>query len=323
MNENLKNLLFLKLFIFLSFTALQAQNVTRKECFPFEKLAAEQRKKAEELLLKALDGEALYTLVGGLKPMSSSFQSFQLQVNLPRIEFAEAEKTAAALGAKKPEELSAEEKSRLNQAKQAIERKQTLEKIAETKAIFEQWRCGDEIYADMQHYAQTYEGKRHYDTIIFSRPSLKRMLAEKIDFFSRLGIVSNSHPLEVLYAVEYNQTGARFGGYGYLFGYPDYAVKFFVQASDEEKFTGKFVERSFITLPTFAGANRFVYAVPKNYTETEIDKALRAKADRIFNEYKRRRAEYIGEGKKGVVEMMRDWLCASQNSCSPINAKFN
>lgn len=322
MKQILKNCLWVKLMILFFLTALQAQNVSRKECFPFEKLPTEQRKKAEELLLKALDGESLYTLAGGLKPMSSSFQSVQLAVNLPRMEFAEAEKVTAALAAKKPEDLTAEEKSRLAQAKLSVDRKQALDKISETKKIFEHWRCGDEIYADMQYYAQVYENKRHYDTVVFSRSSLKRVVAEKMDFFSRLGIVPESHPLEVLYAVEYNQTGARFGGYGYLFGYPDYAVKFFVQASDEEKFTGKFIERSFISLPSFAGENRFVYAVPKGYVETETDKALRAKAETIFNEYKRRRAEYIGEGKKGVVEMLRDWFCSSQNNCSPSSVKF-
>lgn len=318
----LKKCLWIKLLLLSLLTATQAQNVSRKDCFPFENLPLAQRQKAEDLLLKALDGESLYTLIGGLKPMSSSFKSFQLQVGLPRIEFAEAEKTNAALGAKKAEDLSNEEKSRLAVAKQAIERKRVLDEIAKTKKIFEHWRCGDEIYADMQHYAQIYDGKRHYDTVVFSRSSLKRMLAEKADFFSRLGIVPNSHPLEVLYAVEYNQTGARFGGYGYLFGYPDYAVKFFVQASDEEKFTGKFVERSFISLPTFAGENRFVYAVPKGYIETETDKTLRTKAESVFNEYKRRRSAYIGDGKKGVVEMLRDWFCRPQNTCSPSNLKF-
>lgn len=322
MKQILKKILWVNLLILISLTASQAQNVSRKECFPFEKLTIEQRKKAEELLLKVLDGEGLYTLAGGLKPMSSGFQSFQLQVNLPRMEFAEAEKVVGALAAKKPEDLTAEEKSRLTQAKQSVDRKQTLDKISEMKTIFEQWRCGDEIYADTHHYAQIYEGKRHYDTVVFSRPSLKRMLTEKIDFFSRFGVTPNAHPLEALYAIEYDESGARFGGYGYLFGYPDYAVSFFVQASDEEKFTGRFVTRSFISLPTFAGDNRFVYAVPKGYVETETDKTLRAKTEKIFNEYKRRRAEYIGEGKKGVVEMVRDWFCSSQNNCSPSSVKL-
>jgi hypothetical protein len=253
-------------------TALQAQTGARSECFAFEKLPPEQRKTAEEMLLKALDGEALYTIVGGIKPMSSGFQTFQMQVSMPRVELAEAEITLRELNSKEAEELTPDEKRRLNQSKQAVERKQALDKIAQTRAIFERWQCGGDIFADVHHYAKVYEGKRFYDAVVFSRSRLREMLAAKADFFSRWGITSNSHPLDVLYAVEYNETGARFGGYGYLSGYPDYAVEFFVRASDEEEFSGKFVERSFQSLPTFAGEHRFVYAVPKNHVENELIK---------------------------------------------------
>ncbi len=101
----------------------------------------------------------------------------------------------------------------------------------------------------------------------------------------------------------------------------NYAVEFFVRAADEEKFSGNFVERLSYSLPTVAGEHRFVYAVPKNYLENEIDKALRAKAERIFNEYKRRRAEYIGAGKKGIGEMTRDWFCDAKGKFSPLEAR--
>lgn len=298
-----------------------AQSVARRDCFPFEKLPTEQRKQAEELLLKALDSEALYTIVGGLKPMSSGFQSFQIQVQLPRVEPAEAEKTIGELEGKKAEESSADEKRRLSQAKNAVERRQTLDKINETRQIFAQWRCGeDELFADVHHFARTFEGKRFLDAVVFARPATRKMLAEKSNFFSRWGITENSHPLEILYAVDTDETGARFGGYGYLFGYPDYAVRFFVEAAAEEEFTGRFVERDFLSIPTVKSEkNGFVYAVPKGYREAEADENLRAKAMRIFTSYQRRRAKYVGEGKKGVVEMVRDWFCAAEK-CSPRNA---
>lgn len=319
-----KIFLALNLFLFLFIIAAEAQTTAqRADCFAFETLPAAERRKAEALLLKALDGEALYTIVGGLKPMSSGFQSFRMMVELPRMEAAEAEKTIGELGAKKEEALTNQEKGRLSLAKRSIERRDTLKEIDETKRIFGKWRCGEELYADIHHYAQSYEGRRFYDAVVFSRPALAQMLAAKIDFFSRIGVTAESQPLETLYAVEYNQSSQRFAGYGYLFGYPDYAVRFFVEASDDEKFTGKFVERGFINLPTVSGDSRFVYAVPKNHAENEADKTLRAKADKIFNEYKRRRAEYIGEGKKGVAEMMRDWFCDANGRCAAGNARLN
>jgi hypothetical protein len=321
---NLKKIWLLSLLFLVCFISLKAQSAPRADCFPFEKMPADQRKRAEELLLKALDGEALYTIVGHIKPMSSGFQTFQLTVRIPRTDSSEAEKTVLQLGAKKAEELTNDEKVRLSQAKQAIERQQMLGKIADTRQILENWHCGGELFADVQHYARTYEGKRFFDTVVFSRPRLRQMLTEKRDFFSRWGISSDSHPLEVLYAMEYDETGAREGGYGYMFGYPDYAVRFFVESSNEEKFTGRFVERDFRSIPTFAReTNAFVYAVPKGQVENEVDKTLRAQAERIFTSYKRRRAEYIGEGKRGVVEMLRDWFCNSQDGCLPRRAKID
>ncbi len=262
----------------LTFSNLSAGQ--RSECFPFERLPAEKRAKANDLLLKALDSEALYTIVGGLKPMSSGFANFQIEVRSPKDE------------------------------KKAAERRQKLTDLAETREILTHFRCGGIIFADVQHFAKIFDGKRFSDAVVFHRPSLAAMIKAKSDFFERWNITEGSHPLQVLYAVEYDQAGARFGGYGYLFGYPDYAVRFFVQAAAEEEFTGKFVERDFYAIPMFSSpTNRFVYAVPKGHVENEHDSALKGKALKIFEEYKTKREKYIGDGKKGVVELLRVWLC--------------
>ena len=258
----------------------------RSECFPFEKLSPGKRKAAEELLLKALDSEALYTIVGDLKPMSSDFTNFQTEIRIPRDE------------------------------KKAEERRNTLAKINDTREILRHFKCGENLFADIHHFAKSFEGKRFSDAVIFNRKNLTRMLKDKSVFFDRWAITPNSEPLQVLYAVDYDETGARFGGYGYLFGYPDYAIRFFVEAADEEDFSGKFVERDFFSNPTFSSPkNGFVYAVPKGQTETEVDKALKTKAMKIFEDYQIRREKYIGEGKKGVTEMLRDWLCDEKKSC--------
>ncbi len=275
-------------FLILSFSVLTFGQ--RNECFPFEKLSPEKRKVAEELLLKALDSEALYTIVSDLKPMSSGFTNFQTEIRPPRDE------------------------------KKADERRNTLAKISDTREILRHFKCSENLFADIHHFAKSFEGKRFSDAVIFNRSNLSAMLKSKSAFFERWAITENSHPLQVLYAVDYDETGARFGGYGYLFGYPDYAIRFFVQAADEEDFSGKFIERDFFSNPTFSSPkNGFVYAVPKGQTETEVDKLLKTKAIKIFDEYKLRRDKYIGEGKKGVVEMMRDWFCDEKGNC---NAKM-
>lgn len=111
--------IFVCVFLF-TVSAAAGQTVGRSECFPFERLAPEKRERAETLLLKALDGEALHTIAGDLKPMSSGFQSFRVETRLPRQSAAETEKTAQTLGAKKADELKDDEKRQLAAACSAI-----------------------------------------------------------------------------------------------------------------------------------------------------------------------------------------------------------
>ncbi len=318
------NSIFIVFFIvvFSACTAF-AQTSARQDCFPFERLAPEQRKKADDLLLKALDSEALYTIVGDIKPMSSGFASFQTSVREPRgIDDAEA---AALLEKYRTEDtrknLSDEEKRKLRTAEEVVKRKNGLREIEEARKILMLWRCGedDSFYADVQHFYRTFDGKRYSEAVIVNRKTLRQMLLTRADFFSRWAITPASHPLQVLYAIETDVTGgARFGGYGYLFGYPEYAVNFFVNAAAEEEFTGEFVERDFYSVPTFSRpTNGFVWATAKNHVENEADKAIKEKAARIFNEYKMRRVRYIGENKKGVIELIRDWFCTANGTCSP------
>jgi hypothetical protein len=130
--------------------------------------------------------------------------------------------------------------------------------------------------------------------------------------------------MEVLMAVEYERSSARNGGYGFLFGYPENAVRFFVESVDHEEWTGEFVERDFYSVPTFSRpTNGFVWAVPKGYAETENDRNIKRRALAVLEEYKSRRARYIGEGKPGVVALLRDWFDNGHGKYSPRFAKVS
>ncbi len=275
--------------VFVSATLAGKASVTeRSECFPFESLPPERRAKAEALLLKALDSEALYTIVGGIKPMSSGFVNFNFPVREPRQD--EARKEYAA----------------------------SLASIRETREMLSLWRCGGEVFAEVQHFSRVFEGKRFAEGVVFNSTALRRMLGERSGFFARWGITPESHPLTVLYAVENADATPRFAGYGYLFGYPEHAVRFFVEAANEEEFTGKFVERDFYSIGTFAGdTNRFVFAVPKGQKEGEEDAALKRRAQEVFAEFRTGLARFIGEGKAGAVELLRDWFCDEAGRCDP------
>jgi hypothetical protein len=279
MNRILALLPIICLFAFLA----PAAWASRCECFPTERLPADLRPKSEALLLKALDSEALYTIVGGLKPMSSGFASFKFSVEKP-----------------------------------------DLAMIEETRRLLSVWRCGDTLYADVQHFAATYDDEktkekiRFAESYVFNRPALAGKIEQYQDYFAPYGITPNAHPMEVLMTIEHSQQSHRWRGLGYLFGFPLYAVDFFVGAGEEEQRTGKFVGRDFYSIPTFVAAERhFVWAVPKGHEERDEDRAIKSRAAMILAEYQKRRARYIGPGKRGVVKMLRDWLNNGKDCCSP------
>lgn len=273
------------LLLLLSFQTL-ADGVPRAQCFPTEKLPPELRAKSEELLLKALDSETLYTLIGGMKPMSSGVASFKFAVKQP-----------------------------------------DLQEIEEARQALAAWRCGDELFADVRHFAQTYEDSktkeltRAAEAVVLNLPALSATVSKYADYFAPFGLTPHAHPIEVLMAIEYSQPTSRWRGYGHLFGFPSYAVDFFVKAGESEKQTGKFVERDFLSIPTFgAEKHQFVWAVPKGYVEQDEDRVIRARAAEILAAYRERRARFIGAGKAGVSELLRDWFDDGKGFCQPSNA---
>jgi hypothetical protein len=257
-------------------TAAPAAGVPRTECFPIESLPADLRPRAEQLLLKALDGEALYTIVGGLKPMSSGWVSHRFKVDAP--DLAAAEKDRQVLGA---------------------------------------LRCGNEVFATLQPFWRVYEGTRTLDGFLYHRRGVARAVRDHARFFAFYGLTPSSNPVEVTMAFEVDETSQRNRGYGYLFGYPDHAVDFFVRSDAEQRKTKKLVPRDFLHIPTFEGEqHRFVYAVPKGQAPNEVDLALKRSALPILAYYRKLRPKYIGLGKPGVVALLRDWFDDGKGRCS-------
>jgi hypothetical protein len=201
--------------------------------------------------------------------------------------------------------------------------KPDLAQIEETRRLLSVWRCGDWLYADVQHFAamvndeKTKEKIRFAEAVVFNRPALAGKIGQYPAFFAPYGITPSAHPMEALMTIEHSQESPRWRGFGYLFGYPLYAVDFFVAASEEKQWTGKFVERDFYSVPTLVAAERqFVWAVPKGHQEGEEDRAIKSRAAQILAEYQKRRAQYIGPGKRGVVKMLRDWV-NDDGACRP------
>ncbi|MFQ5790473.1 MAG: hypothetical protein ACE5JI_08365 [Acidobacteriota bacterium] len=256
------------------------RGVPREQCFPTELLPPPLRLKSEELLLKALDNEALYSFIGGLKPMSTFIE---FRIPLDDLDLAPLEETRRALTV---------------------------------------WKCGEDLYADVHHFAEPHQGRLYAEAAVWNRRLLSDLILRHHPFFTRFGITPSAHPMEVVMAIEYHRGVDRLKGYGYLYGYPDYAVEFFAAAEAEKMRSHRSVERDIVSIPTYARpAGAFAWAVPVGHRENGADRDIRERAGAILEEYRARRKAYIGPGRPGVVALLRDWFDDGEGRCSPRNAK--
>ncbi|MFN7840678.1 MAG: hypothetical protein ACK5YR_20890 [Pirellula sp.] len=256
-----------------------AGSIEREKFFSLDSLDVPTKRLSEELLLKALDGEAFYTLVGQLKPVSEGFWGGYFSVD--SLDLTEVERVRTAVRA---------------------------------------WNESGLFYADVLVYETIQNGQRYASAYVVHVPSLKRLIEDKKEFFGRWGITIDTPPAEVMMAIERSrQPDDRWRGFGLVFGYPEYAIDFFVAAGMHQRTTGEFIERDFRQIPTFSSkTGRFVYAVPKIGRAEQIDTALKRKAALLLMEYKRMRPTYA-EPEKNPVELLRDWMDDGKGSCHPEN----
>ncbi|TVS07529.1 MAG: hypothetical protein EA423_03955 [Phycisphaerales bacterium] len=216
-----------------------------------QSLGPEERRAFDELVLRMLDREALYTVAGGLKPMSSGFWSHRLSTEEP-----------------------------------------DLEPLARTRALLELIEDG-EIAAGVMVFAAEWDSKRSAEAFVVHRASMRRMLNEQRAFWAPLGIDPGTDPEVVIAIAERLPRLDRFRAYGYLFGYPDDAIDFFVAAAAEQEETGSLVRRRFISVPTHeAETNRFVWAVPEDYAGDPREDEIREIAGPILDAYREKRERY-------------------------------
>lgn len=238
------------------------------------------------MLLSILDGEGLYTLVG-IKPMSSGFVDARIGTTGTNLE-ARTENIAKT--------------ERLRQAMAAL-------------------RIGDLLSTGLVPFANAVGADRYLDGYVFHHGAITRTIERQQGFFAYYGVTPSTPPSEVVMAFEPDEGPHRFRAFGWLYGYPDHAVDFFVQADLDRRTRGEFVQRDFFQIPTFTGdTGQFVYAVPKGYAPQSVDLDLRAKAVKVLEFYRELREQFIGEGKKGPVELVREWMDDGTGRCSPETA---
>lgn len=237
----------------------------------------------DSLLAYALDHEAIYTLLDTLKPISS-VKSMRYKI--------------------------ATDSNDLQMASGHITGDSALKKLKAYQRI-----CKELSHSDWQFvavpFASVYDEYRYIEIYVVRKSQFRKLLGEKEAFFGQWGFTTESNPATVLPVVEYEKKYNRFRAYGYLFGYPDYAVDFFVNASvlADKDTSIRLVPRDFFAIPVFAGEEGyFTYAMPKKHEPTSIDSSLYKKAVYTLDRYKSRRANYVNKkGGFSATQLWHDW----------------
>ncbi len=233
--------LFLLFFLFGSF-AIQAQTLQYNRADSIM---------ADSLLSLAFHNEALYSLHGPLKPISTVAQ-FSMQLDsLTSLPTDSAD----------------------------FYRFMQLQKVAN-------WLSNEKFDFVITPFTRLFNHKRTMQMVVANRQRLVEELHDRKDFWFYWGLVPESSPAVVITVVENAEKYRRFEGYGYLFGYPQYAVDFFVEAARSQDETGEFVSRSFYQMPVYSGqSGRFVYAIPENAEPKPEDLTIRKEAEIILNRF--------------------------------------
>jgi hypothetical protein len=315
--------------------SLNAEEVHARaaDCFPFESLPDPLRERAEQLLLRGLDSEALYTIAADIKPMSSGFEltaarfynkrgvyilGLIIFITVPailkwRYDWRSYWKLLiTAVGCSLM--IFGLFRVALLPQRNADE----LEQIMRT------WKCGGEIVGRLHRFKSPFDGTPQMMAYAFNIPLMAKTITEHADLFAPLNVSPSSAAIDIISALQRKDRSTMHRGFGLLYGYPEDAINFFVDAEKQRQATGEFIKRDFVSLPTFdmfQGEYRFVYAVLKGAGRTKADYALAARVQPVFDEYLKRRARHIHDDSgAGVLSLVREWFDDGTGNVRPSNA---
>lgn len=239
-------------------------------------LSPAERSQADSLLRNALDHEALYTLLSDLKPISSIGQTITYPI---------AKDSSNWDGQAEVTHLSQDS------IRKMLSKISMLYKI--TRSL-----SSPALQFFLLPYHRIGEGKRNFQILVCRRDLVDQMLQKHAAFFGQWGFVPGADIATLLTTIEFEDRYDRYRAYGYLFGYPDHAVDFFVEASRSEAQNQQFIPRDFFQIPVYSGARGyFTYALPKGKVPSQVDSTLYQRAMEVLDKYRRIRSRYVREGK--------------------------
>lgn len=260
--------------------------------FPhYESLTAAERKKADSLLTLALNQEALYTLMARLKPVSSIGYSFRYFLAKDSIHHDG-------------------DKHIINPDTDSV--RTMISDLTQWNRIIRALSFGDLRFV-LIPYKQTYKGERGMELLVCRQSMIDSLITVHQDFFGQWGFAPGVDPHTLMTTIEFESKYDRFRAYGYLFGYPEYAVDFFVDADKEYARTNQFVKRDFFHIPTVARpSGHFTYAMPKGHQPTAVDSAIYHKGVRVLNHYKKTRHTFTQKDTFSPVEYLRNFYAKTK-----------
>jgi|GEM_PF-2400589 hypothetical protein len=195
--------------------------------------------------------------------------------------------------------------------------------VRDMKQILRKFEMPGRITAGVLTFNQSFDGKKYAEAYIANIPVLKRLLIREASFFNSLGLVENSSPQTIIETVDRAEPELRFRGFGLLFGYPEHAVEFFVEAHKKQQVTGKFVERDFFHVETFSKEKgAFVWAVPKGHVANERDLEIRRHAEAILERYRSLREICISHALP-IESLVKHWFEHDTTSSRAVRVKWN
>ncbi len=158
-------------------------------------------------------------------------------------------------------------------------------------------------------FRQPWDEKRNLQILVCRRDQFQKTLQKEAVFFGQWGFTPNADPATVLTAIEFESKNDRYRAYGYLFGYPDHAVDFFVEASLSTEESGEFVARDFFHMPVAAGdKGYFTYATPKGYVPGKSDSVIYKRAQATLERYKQLKRQHQKNGQLDALSLFSHTL---------------
>ncbi len=246
-------------------------------------LSEKERSMTNELLTYGLEHEALYTLLDSLKPMSSLGQA---------LSFPLAKKEGMTDGHRQVVNI---ESDSIQLALKELDSWHRILKVLST----------DELQFLMIPFRKPWDEKRHLQILVCRKDEFQKTLEKEAAFFAQWGFTAHADPATVLTTIEFESKNDRYRAYGYLFGYPEHAVDFFVKASITGEETGEFVTRDFFHMPVAAGEKGyFTYAVPKDYVPVRSDSVIYNRATATLKRYNQLKRRYQEDGLSGTLSLI-------------------